>query len=174
MLRILVIDDSPSALQITGAILAEAGYEARTFSDAKRALEVLESEPFDAIVTDIYMPDMDGLEVIREEHRVRPDIPIVAVSGIIGPRSMLGIARHLGACQTVQKPFSKAILLAAIEAALAVPCPGRRDSSGRPPVPASAPGRRVSPTEISRRRPAGNLDYRNDAIQPNRNLRNFR
>jgi len=152
MLRILVIDDSPSALQITGAILAEAGYEARTFSDAKRALEVLESEPFDAIVTDIYMPDMDGLEVIREEHRVRPDIPIVAVSGIIGPRSMLGIARHLGACQTVQKPFSKAILLAAIEAALAVPCPGRRDSSGRLPV---AAGSRQCPG--APREPNGNL-----------------
>lgn len=123
MSRILVIDDSLSALQVIEMILVEAGYEARTCSGGKRALELLDSEPFDLIVTDIYMPELDGLEVIKEEHRIRPDIPIVAVSGMTGLHNMLQAAKLLGACQTVQKPFSKATLLAAIEAALGIRAP---------------------------------------------------
>ncbi|MEI9972880.1 MAG: response regulator [Ignavibacteriota bacterium] len=70
-------------------ILSEAGYEVCTSSDGRSALELLDREPFDVLVTDIYMPDMDGLEIILEERRLRPDIPIVAVSGMTGPRNML-------------------------------------------------------------------------------------
>jgi DNA-binding NtrC family response regulator len=145
MFRILAIDDSISALQVTETILAEAGYEVRTCSEGKRALELLEQEPFDLVITDIYMPDLDGLEVIQEEHRIRPNVPIVAVSGVTGARNMLKVARHMGACQTVQKPFSKAGLIAAVEAALgarrAVPCEAPYDDHG-----------------TSIRRPAGNMD----------------
>jgi DNA-binding NtrC family response regulator len=132
-----VIDDSLSALQVTGMNLAEAGYEARTCSDRKRALEFLESEPFVLIITDIHMPDLDGLEVIRAKHRIGPNIPIVAVSGMTGPRNMLKVAQHLGAYQTVQKPFSKANLLAAVGAALSAGRPGHGASSG------SLPGSRL-------------------------------
>jgi CheY-like chemotaxis protein len=124
MSRILVIDDSLSALQVTEMILSEAGHEARTCSSPKHALEVLESEPFDLIVTDIYMPEMDGLEVILEERRIRPDVPILAISGMTGARNMLKVAKQLGACQVVQKPFSKADLLDAIDAALRARHPG--------------------------------------------------
>jgi CheY-like chemotaxis protein len=145
MFRILVIDDSLSALQVTEMILAEAGYEVRTCSEGKRALELLEEEAFDLVITDIYMPDLDGLEVIQLEHRTRPNVPIVAVSGMTGARNMLKVARHMGACQTVQKPFSKAGLIEAVETALgarrAVPCDGPCDNNG-----------------TSIRRPAGNMD----------------
>jgi CheY-like chemotaxis protein len=145
MFRILVIDDSLSALQVTEMILAEAGYEVRTCSEGKRALELLEEEAFDLVITDIYMPDLDGLEVIQLEHRTRPNVPIVAVSGMTGARNMLKVARHMGACQTVQKPFSKAGLIEAVETALgarrAVPCDAPCDNNG-----------------TSIRRPAGNMD----------------
>jgi DNA-binding response OmpR family regulator len=118
MPRILVIDDSLSALQMFDMILAEAGHEACTCREGKRALELLERERFDVIITDIYMPDVDGLELIRAGRRIRPDTPILAVSGMTGPRDMLKAARFLGARQTIHKPFSKADLLAAVEAAL--------------------------------------------------------
>jgi DNA-binding response OmpR family regulator len=75
-------------------------------------------EPFDLIVTDIYMPDGDGLEVIRELRRVRPNIHFIAMSGMTGQRDMLKVAKYLGACQTLQKPFSADDLLAAVEATI--------------------------------------------------------
>jgi len=154
MSRILVIDDSLSALQLTEMILGEAGYEVRTCSEGKKALRMLEREAFDLVITDIYMPDLDGLEVIREEHRIRPNVPVVAVSGVTGPRNMLSVALRLGACQTVQKPFSRASLLDAVEAALHAPRPGSGDSKVAGPS-AVPPGRSArSPID----RPAATLD----------------
>jgi DNA-binding response OmpR family regulator len=75
-------------------------------------------ERFDLIVTDIYMPDGDGLEVIRDLRRVRPNIPFIAMSGMTGQRDMLKVAKYLGASQTLLKPFSAGDLLAAVEAAI--------------------------------------------------------
>jgi FixJ family two-component response regulator len=56
--------------------------------------------------------------LIREERRIYPNAAIVAMSGITGRRDMLPVAKHLGACQTLRKPFSKADLLDAVAAAL--------------------------------------------------------
>jgi CheY-like chemotaxis protein len=117
MPRILVIDDSPSALQVIETMLVNAGHMVITCSDGKRAVEMLQREAFDLILTDIYMPDDDGLEVIRDAQRVHPCLPIVAMSGVAGRRNMLAVARHLGACQILQKPFSREDLLDAVAAA---------------------------------------------------------
>jgi two-component system, chemotaxis family, chemotaxis protein CheY len=118
MPKILVIDDSPSALQVIAMTLAAAGYETCTCSDGKIALAALRSEAFDLIVTDIYMPEKDGLEVIQEGHRIGPNIPIIAMSGMTGERSMLAAAKLMGACRTLEKPLSQTGLLAAVGAAL--------------------------------------------------------
>ena len=118
MPRILVIDDSPSALQSIAATLAAAGYEACTCSDGKSGLAALRSESFDLIVTDIYMPEKDGLEVIREKHRLGMNTPVIAMSGVTGHRNMLAAAKLMGACRTLMKPFSETGLLAAVTAAL--------------------------------------------------------
>jgi CheY-like chemotaxis protein len=114
MPKVLVIDDSPSALQVVETILAGAGYLVTTSTDGKHAVEMLRHEAFDLVLTDLYMPDEDGLEVIRDARRIRPGLPIVAMSGVTGPRNMLDVARHLGACQVLQKPFSCEELLAAV------------------------------------------------------------
>jgi CheY-like chemotaxis protein len=124
MPRILVIDDSPSALQTAEVILADAGCRVVACTDGKHALRMMREEAFDLIITDIYMPDEDGLQVIRERRRICPKVPIVAMSGIAGQRSMLTVAKHLGACRTVQKPLSRADVLGAVGAALGMEFPG--------------------------------------------------
>ena len=73
----------------------------------------------DLIVTDIYMPDKDGLEVIAEARRVCPGVPVIAVSSFTGARDMLRTAKLLGAICTLQKPFTDQNLLQAVSQALA-------------------------------------------------------
>ncbi|MGJ5813183.1 response regulator [Paludibaculum fermentans] len=118
MPKILVIDDSPSVLEAIQAMLQAHGFEVLIHSRSATAFQRLQEEAVDLIVTDIYMPDADGLEVIRARRSVCPGVPIVAMSGMSGPRDMLKVARLMGACQTLRKPFTKEQLLAAIDAAL--------------------------------------------------------
>jgi DNA-binding response OmpR family regulator len=129
MSKILVIDDSRSALQLVEMILVEAGHDVCAFTDGKCAHEALAQQRFDLIITDIYMPNKDGLEVIREERRTEPKIPIIAVSGVTGKLNMLATAKRLGARSVLQKPFSKAELLAAIDEALRVSSSDKTRSS---------------------------------------------
>jgi DNA-binding NtrC family response regulator len=139
MSRILIVDDSPSMREAVAMMLAAAGYEVCTSPDGRLAQRVLADEPFDLVLTDIFMPEEDGLKVIMEAHRRHPDLPIVAMSGYGGPMDMLAVARHLGACQLLRKPFSRADLLATVGTALgSTPCaaPVRR-----PKQPSSSNGR---------------------------------
>jgi len=118
MHKILVIDDSLAALQMVETMLVEAGHEVTACLESRDVLRLLENETFDLIVTDIYMPDHDGLEIIREARWICPQVPIVALSGLTGSRDLLPIAKHLGACQTLQKPFDKNTLLNIVDTAL--------------------------------------------------------
>jgi CheY-like chemotaxis protein len=118
MARILVIDDSPSALAVAENLLVEAGHDVAACTDAKLAVRRLRSEPFDLVLTDIYMPNTDGLEIIVEIRRTSPCVPVIAMSGVTGLRNMLAIAKSLGACRTLLKPYSRADLLNAIDTAM--------------------------------------------------------
>lgn len=121
MPRILVIDDSPSTLETVAMMLVGAGHQVRSCADGKHAHQVIEDEAFDLILTDIFMPEEDGLQLILEARRRQPKVPIVAMSGMTGALDMLRVARHLGACQLLRKPFSNTELLVAVEAALGRP-----------------------------------------------------
>jgi len=121
MPRILVIDDSPSALEAVATMLVGAGYEVCACGSGKRAQQMVVHGAFDLILTDIFMPEEDGLEVIRKARQLRPFLPIVAMSGVSGTLDMLPVAKQLGARQLLRKPFSNADLLAVVESALAAP-----------------------------------------------------
>ena len=119
MARIVVIDDSAVILEILKDILTEAGHQVEPFMTGKEALQALRSQTADLIVTDIYMPDADGFEVIRSVRGICPQTPILAISSGTGLRDLLLVARRMGASGTLKKPFSKIELLAAIAPFLA-------------------------------------------------------
>lgn len=116
MATILLLDDSRSVLEVASSFLSQSGHRVITCRSGKDAIERLDS--VDLLITDIYMPDEDGLEVIGKVRKLRPDLPILAMSGAAGERNLLQVARHLGARITLHKPFSKDELLAAVAAAL--------------------------------------------------------
>jgi CheY-like chemotaxis protein len=107
MARVLMVDDSEVVLEIAKDLLLEAGHDVLAYNSSRQALQQLRTETFDLIITDIYMPDADGLEVIRESKRITPQTPIIAMSGMTGRMNMLKVAQHLGACSTVMKPFTR-------------------------------------------------------------------
>jgi CheY-like chemotaxis protein len=117
MVLILVVDDSDSALTVVETMLAGAGHQVITSRSARHALTILEDHAVDLIITDIYMPDEDGLELMRDARRVAPNTPVIAMSGMTGKRDMLRVARGLGARCVLYKPFSRQELLTAVSQA---------------------------------------------------------
>jgi CheY-like chemotaxis protein len=88
MPRILIIDDSPSTLETVARMLVRAGHQVRSCADGKRAQEMIEREAFDLILTDIFMPERDGLQLILAARRLGPEVPMVAMSGMSGTLDM--------------------------------------------------------------------------------------
>ena len=80
--QILLIDDEPDILKSLSEILLLEGFQVRTASSGKEALEILKTEPFDLVITDITLPGIDGNAVAKcIRNSKRPEVPIVAMSG---------------------------------------------------------------------------------------------
>jgi len=126
MARILVVDDTVEVLQTLVTVLSEAGHQIITSDGAHHALELLGRESVDLIIADIYMPDGDGLDLLRNASTVSPKTPVIAMSGNFGMHNMLPAAQYMGACSTLRKPFTQAQLLEAVAAALRA---GRNEAS---------------------------------------------
>jgi DNA-binding NtrC family response regulator len=94
-------------LRLVQHALAAAGHEVTTADDGETALAELERDSVDLLVTDIIMPGKEGIELILEARRIRPDLPVIAVSGghLSGDHDILDVARRLGAVHTLAKPF---------------------------------------------------------------------
>ena len=120
MARILVIDDDASIREDVAKRLERAGHQVATAQDGKEALRLFEAEPADLVITDIYMPEMDGYEVIRTFRKLHPGIPVVAMSagGQFAKEVLLETAGYLGAIESIPKPFDLDDLLSAVERAL--------------------------------------------------------
>jgi len=110
---ICVIDDDESVRQTVGRILRGAGYAVVEAKDGEVGLRVVEREMPAMIVTDIVMPNREGIETIREAKQRFPSIPIIAISGggRLGPDGFLELAVKLGADDCLAKPFRPAELL---------------------------------------------------------------
>ncbi|MBF0176032.1 MAG: response regulator [Magnetococcales bacterium] len=121
MARILVMDDDPVIRQLLLAILQEAGHEVRTASDGRAGMALYKTERPDVVITDLLMPELDGVGVIRELQSLEPNVRIVALSGggrVLTAETSLDVARRLGACIMVAKPFTAQDVLDAVVAAL--------------------------------------------------------
>lgn len=112
--KVLLIDDDAALLGLMAQAFTAAGYMTRTAENGRKGLLALDSYKPDLVVTDIVMPEMEGIGAILQIKR-RPRPPkIIAISGA-GPggrRDYLSWARHLGADEVLAKPFRMAQLLA--------------------------------------------------------------
>lgn len=122
MAHILLIDDEPSVRAGVGRYLRMRGHEVTEAADGAAALRLAASRRPDLVITDINMPEMDGIEVIMAVSKGTPGLPVIAISG--GGRMpkelLLQSAEVLGAMTTLQKPFDLEELDEAVTRALAV------------------------------------------------------
>jgi DNA-binding response OmpR family regulator len=113
--KILVIDDDEIMNGMIVQLLSEAGYEVQGAQDGRYGLKILESKQFDLVVTDIVMPEKEGIETIRAMRKKSKTIPIIAISG---REQYLPMALHFGADYALQKPFCKEPFLNAVRECL--------------------------------------------------------
>lgn len=118
--RILVVDDEEIVRESCKRVLTDAGYTVRTAANGRDALRVCRDEPFDAMLTDLRMPDMDGIEVIRAVTKEFPEVRVVVITGYPS-RESAEQARRLGIFDYLEKPLSPMRLSAAAAAVLASP-----------------------------------------------------
>ena len=108
MARILVVDDETGIITVLKEMLLRRGYEVLTAASGNEAMEKLSVGGVDLVVTDIVMPDVDGLELIANIQSVYPKINVIAISGggaQEGPEAYLRDAKELGAARCLTKPF---------------------------------------------------------------------
>jgi CheY-like chemotaxis protein len=116
MAWILLIDDDDVFRSMLSQTLAHFGHQVTQARNGKEGLKFLERESVDLVITDIVMPEKEGVEVLMELREQRPALKIIVISGG-GPGSAegyLGIAKLLGASAALAKPFSNEALLTAI------------------------------------------------------------
>ena len=118
MKRILVIDDDGDIREILGEMLTDAGYEVVEASSGKEGVGLYRDVQFDLVITDLVMPEKDGLEVVMELRKDFPDVKIITLSGNAYGHSSLATSKALGAALTLRKPFTEAQLLEAVREVL--------------------------------------------------------
>jgi len=131
--HILVIDDDELVAKTIVALLESASHTVEVATDGRNALKLYRPGAYDLVVTDIFMPEVEGLETIREIRRVDRKVPIIAMSG--GPRATimsgamstmdhLEVAQLLGATRSVGKPITRGKLLPVVDECLAATVAG--------------------------------------------------
>ncbi len=126
MASILVVDDEPDVAEAIQSVLEHGGFTVVTANSALQGLAAIEQQNFDVVVTDIIMPKVNGLELIRRLRTGHPRIRVIAISGggSFGPLSLkpeaisthafIAAARDAGAEEVLTKPFDMDDLLAAV------------------------------------------------------------
>ena len=117
MIRVLLVDDDENVRYTLARVLRKAGYEVVEAEEGGEALECLNKQPVDVVVTDILMPGMEGIETIMKLREQAAALPIIAISGggRVGLGEYLESAKLLGADYTFEKPFDERELIARIE-----------------------------------------------------------
>jgi DNA-binding NtrC family response regulator len=120
---ILVIDDDAAVSRTLSLILTRAGYNVGMAASGRKAFELLANERFDLVLTDIIMPELDGIEAIRRIRDEYPDLRVIAMSGggQIDKADFLHMAEVLGADRVIEKPVRSDRLLELVSTTLAEP-----------------------------------------------------
>ena len=118
MATILLIDDDDPLRMLCQTALEGAGYRVLTAESGPHGLRLLQHQEVDLALVDIFMPSMDGLEVIQFLHKTRPTCKIIAMSGGSWEWDYLDAAKQLGTNDTLKKPFSLQELLDVVSSQL--------------------------------------------------------
>ena len=127
MTRVLLVDDDSIVLDTLCQILEGAGYEVQTASGGALGLDYYRNQPSDVVITDVIMPEMDGIEFIQNLRQIDPLAKIIAISGGSGKGYFenLEAIKRLSPVAILPKPFAKATLLSLIEKCLSDAAPVR-------------------------------------------------
>ncbi|HEV8598496.1 MAG TPA: response regulator [Gemmatimonadales bacterium] len=121
MIRILLVDDDDLSRGAVHRMLERAGYSVHSTGNGSEAIVRYKADKTDLVITDLIMPETDGLEIIQELRRVDPAVRILAISGggRVDAEEYLSVARKFGAIEVLPKPFTGQELKRAVERALA-------------------------------------------------------
>jgi CheY-like chemotaxis protein len=115
--RVLVVDDNPDARLMVKLLLEAEGYVVETAANGREALRIQRERPMQILVTDLFMPEVDGLETVQRFRADYPAMPIIVISGggskLQSRADHLSVARELGV-HTLRKPFPPQALLDAL------------------------------------------------------------
>lgn len=120
---VLVVEDEAELREVYRRVLESAGLSVRLAPNGRQACRMLEQAPADLVLTDLLMPEMDGIELIAWMRRQGHRMPVLMVSGAnaIYQTDYLAVCRDLGATDTLEKPVRPEPLLAAVRRLLAAP-----------------------------------------------------
>ena len=116
MKRILLVDDEAAIRAMVGVVLAADGREFVEAVNGTEAQEILENSEFDLVISDVIMPDCDGIELVMAIRRKLPKVPVIIMSGggRVQAAHYLNLAEKLGAVKVFEKPFNTVELRAAV------------------------------------------------------------
>lgn len=116
MKRVCIIDDDMEMLHLLRQLLSKKGYYVAYFQDSQEGIAAIESQKFDLLVTDILMPEVDGIEVLRRAQKLNKDLACIAISGggSLIPVDYLAIVKTMG----IKHAFAKPLNLTEFEAAV--------------------------------------------------------
>jgi DNA-binding NtrC family response regulator len=117
MPRVLVVDDEIEMAMVIADELGDHGYRSLALGSGSEAIRRLRAEHFDALVTDLQMPEVDGLALVHESRALDPSRPVIVMTGYAALQTALEAARQ-GAYHYITKPFSIATLIHLLDASL--------------------------------------------------------
>lgn len=117
--KALVIDDEQIVLDSVGTLLRDEGFEVDVSLSGRSGLDWAIERNYDVILTDIRMPDIGGMRVLRDVKRINPTLPVIMITGYASVESAVQ-AMKLGAAEYIEKPFEPEQLLDAVNRALGI------------------------------------------------------
>ncbi len=130
--RVLVVDDDAVLARVYGRALVAAGFSVDVAVDGAEAFERLLAGNYDVILSDVCMPRMDGLDLLKEAQRMRPNVPVVLMTA----RADAGVyaaAERMGSVRCLSKPMTMEQLARAVESAATLGASRARSNPRRPP-----------------------------------------
>lgn len=115
--KVLVVDDEQDIRQVVTLSLQQSGFRTNSAENAENACRLLEQEQFDAVITDVMMPDEDGIKFLMKVHQAYPEIPVILMTGYAQLQMTLDAIKH-GAFDLIQKPFDFESLIKTVDRAV--------------------------------------------------------